>query len=188
MQTLGVSNSTPPSENRLKNLFWPTITTATDVDTLGTQGYWICAIVAVLVLASSILAGRPIAGALLCILYFVGGTGVREHSRFAAALVFFMFFIETVFAFGIWKLLLCLVLLSNLRATFIASSLKSSAPESEMPMRFDDTWADKFADKLPALIWPKVRIVYYIFSIGYLILTCWGLFLLMRRGGVHPLR
>jgi hypothetical protein len=73
MQTLGVSNSTPPSENRLKNLFWPTISTATDVDTLGTQGYWICAIVAVLALASSILAGQPISGVLLLLFYFLGG-------------------------------------------------------------------------------------------------------------------
>jgi hypothetical protein len=187
MQTLGVSNSTPPSENRLKNLFWPTISTATDVDTLGSQGYWICAIVAVLALVGSILAGQMVAGVFLLLFYFLGGVGVREHSRYAAVVVFVMFLADTVFAFGIWKVFLCMVLLSNVRATFMASSWKSTVPESEMPMRFSDTWTDKFADTLPAWIWPKARIVYYIYSAGFLALTCFGLFVLLRRGGLHRL-
>ncbi|HZR29438.1 MAG TPA: hypothetical protein VFA71_11735 [Terriglobales bacterium] len=39
MQTLGVSDSTPQSENWLKSLFWPSI--QSDVDYLGAQGYWV---------------------------------------------------------------------------------------------------------------------------------------------------
>jgi len=56
-----------------------------------------------------------------------------------------------------------------------------------MPMRFSETWADKFADKLPALMWPKIRIAYYIYSAGFLALTSAGLFILLRRGGLHGL-
>jgi hypothetical protein len=39
MQTLGLSDSTPRTESRLKSLFWPTIQTGSDVDYLGAQGY-----------------------------------------------------------------------------------------------------------------------------------------------------
>lgn len=38
MQTLGLTDSAPRTEGRLKSLFWPSIQTGHDVDYLGTQG------------------------------------------------------------------------------------------------------------------------------------------------------
>jgi hypothetical protein len=37
MQTLGLSDSMPRSESRLKSLFWPSIESSSDVDYLGAQ-------------------------------------------------------------------------------------------------------------------------------------------------------
>jgi hypothetical protein len=58
METLNLSESTPRSESRLKALFWPTIQTGTDVDYLGSQGYWVCTLVAVVSLVFLVVAGQ----------------------------------------------------------------------------------------------------------------------------------
>src|SRR5215467_336335 len=97
METLGLSDSTQRSESRLKALFWPSIETATDVDYLGTQGYWLCTIVALVSLVLLLIAEEPIAGILVFLLYYGGGVGVRERSPYAAGIVFFAFGFETLF-------------------------------------------------------------------------------------------
>jgi hypothetical protein len=175
MQTLDLSGTAPKSENRLKSLFWPTIHTGTDVDYLGSQGYWICAIVAVLSWMGSAVTGHPIAGFFLLLYYYLGGVGVRQRSVFAAIVVFIMFFADTVFSPGIWKFFGCVLLLSNIRATFIASFWDPGVAGAEAPMRLDETWGDKFADKLPAWLWPKIHYGYYVFAILFLLLTMTGL-------------
>ncbi len=48
MQTLGISDSTPRGESRLKSLFWPSIESGVNVDYLAVQGYWVCMLVAAL--------------------------------------------------------------------------------------------------------------------------------------------
>jgi hypothetical protein len=175
MQTLGVSNTTPQSESRLKNLFWPTIRTGDDVDTVGAQGYWICAIVAAYSLVFSLYTGHPIVGFCFLIYYYFGGVGVREQSRYAASIVFVMYVLGTIVTPGVVRVILCAALLSNLRATWIASRWKPEIVRSELPIRLNATWGDKFADRLPPWLWPKVRIGYYIFSIGLLVVTIIGL-------------
>ncbi len=49
-------------------------------------------------------------------------------------------------------------------------------------MRLDDTWMDKLANKWPSWVWPKIRVVYYIFSIGLLVLFGLGLVAMAFRG------
>ena len=180
MQTLGISNSTPQNENRLKSLFWPSIQSGADVDYLGSQGYWVCAIVAVISLVISVLLGQPYVGVLVFVFYFVGGAGVRERSAYAATVVFVMFLLDTIASPGVLKLILLGLLLSNMRATYLASDWKPESAEAAMPPRFGETWSDKFADKLPPWLWPKVRILYYIYSVCLLLL---GLFGLAQRFG-----
>ena len=187
MQTLGVSNQTPQSDSRLKNIFWPTIRTATDVDTLGSQGYWICAIVAVLGAVSAAVTGHPIAGFFLFLYLYVGGVGVRQHSLYAAAAVFAMYLLNTAVSPGILGFFICVVLLSVLRATWIASFWEPQEAQAEMPLRLNETWGDKFADKWPMWLWPKVRIAYYIYSIAFFGLTTLGLVILYaQRFGMWP--
>ena len=98
MQTLGVSDSVPHSESRIKSLLWPSIRSGSDVDYLGIQGYWVCVIVAVMTLVIGLLSlgsvRNPVQAAvtalilgMLSLFFYVGGIGVREGSRFAAAIV-----------------------------------------------------------------------------------------------------
>ena len=183
MQTLGLSNSTPASDNRLKSLFWPSIQTATDVDYLGAQGYWICALVAVTSAIFNVITGHAIIGVLIFIFYFLSGVGVREHSRYAAAAVLTMFVTDmAVSGPSPLRLILAAVLLSNLRATWIASDWHPASNEAIPPPRLSETWGDKFVDKLPMLLWPKVRVLYYVLSACLLALSAIGLtFMILHR-------
>ena len=182
MQTLGVSDTTPRSESRLKSLFWPSVESASDVDSLGSQGYWVCAIVAVFSLVVLVLAHQVLYGVCVFLFYFFGGVGVRERSRFAAIVVFVMFALDTVLGgAGVLRILLAALLLSNVRAIWIASGWKSDSEQAAPPPRFSDTWSDKFADQLPPFLWPKIRILYYIYSLALFAFIGIGLTLLIER-------
>src|SRR2546423_14099018 len=91
METLGLADSTPRSESRLKSLFWPSIQTGSDVDYLGAQGYWVCTVTAVLSFIFSALTGSVILGLFILLFYYLGGVGVRERSRYAATVVLILF-------------------------------------------------------------------------------------------------
>ena len=117
----------------------------------------------------------------LLLYFYLGGVGVRQHSLYAAAAVFVMFIANTVISPGILSFFGCVLLLSVLRATFIASFWEAKETEAEMPIRLSETWGDKFVDKLPVWLWPKVRIAYYIFSVGFLALTTVGLAMIVLR-------
>jgi hypothetical protein len=182
MQTLDLSDSTARSESRLKGLFWPSIQTANDVDYLGAQGFWVCVIVAVLALVFSAATGHGIAGAFLLLFYYLGGVGVRERSRYAATMVFAMFVADTIASgFGVPRLIISGLLLSNLRATWIAARWKPDSDEATLPPRFSESWSDKFADQLPTWLWPKIRAIYYIFSASFLALIIVGMSTLILR-------
>lgn len=184
MQTLGLSESTLRSESRLKSLFWPSIHTANDVDYLGAQGYWVCAAVAVFSFVFSVAMGHAIAGAASLLFYFLGGVGVRERSRYAAAVVLALFVLGILTSGpGVVSILMAALLLSNLRATWIAARWKPDSDEAALPPRFGETWSDKFADKLPMWLWPKVRVLYYVFSACLLLLVGIGLVVMILHRG-----
>jgi hypothetical protein len=194
MQTLGLSDSTPRSESRLKSLFWPSIQSGADVDYLAVQGFWVCTIVGVMSLFFlAVTARQPILGILVFLLFHFGGVGVREHNPFAAAVILVYYVVDflaaAVFLFvnspgiGVLRIIVVALLVSNLRATWIAGSWKPDSEEAVLPPRMGDTFADKFSDKWPAFIWPKVKVLYYIFSFGFLALTVAGLLVIYPRGG-----
>lgn len=184
MQTLGISDSTSRSESRLKSLFWPSIESGVDVDYLAVQGYWVCTLVAALSFVLLFVAHQPIIGAVVFLLFHLGGAGVREHSRFAATIIFVYYVVDTLASFKLFlgspgsivlRVIIAALLLSNLRATWIAARWRSGSDEAALPLRLDDTWADKLANKWPTWVWPKIRVVYYVFSIGFLVLVSFGL-------------
>jgi len=194
MQTLGLSDSTPRSESRLKSLFWPSIQSGADVDYLAVQGFWVCTIVGVMSLFFlAVTARQPILGILVFLLFHFGGVGVREHNPFAAAVILVYYVVDflaaAVFLFvnspgiGVLRIIVVALLVSNLRATWIAGSWKPDSEEAVLPPRMGDTFADKFSDKWPAFIWPKVKVLYYINSFGFLALTVAGLLVIYLRGG-----
>ncbi len=138
---------------------------ATDVDYLGTQGYWICAIVAVFSCVASVLMDKPVMGLIVFAYYFLGGVGVREHSFYAAVMVFLMFVADFFFApFSIVRIVLTAVLLSNVRATSIASRWKPESEEAAAPPRLNDTFADKFPINFPCGSGPKCVSPSYVFA------------------------
>ena len=202
MQTLGVSDSLPHSESRLKSLLWPSIRSGSDVDYLGIQGYWVCTVVAAMTLALALLAIGSAANVVLAIIivgssalvslfFYLGGIGVREGSRFAAAIVFAIYaldttvflFTSTVSAALLIKLAFTVVLFSNLRATWIGARWVPGAEDSALPPRRNETLGDKFVDQWPQWIWPKIRIPYYMFSGLILLLTVFGLVMRFFRHG-----
>ena len=176
MQTLNLSGSEKKSDGRLKSLFWPTVENAWDVDYLGQQGFWIClaigvfSLVLIAIEASQVpnAAGRVgvlILGILIFFVYLVGGMGVRESSWPAAAMIFTIYVINLLGSGtppGILSLIICAVLLSNVRATFIASRWKPLAEDEDRPMRFNETFRDKLVDQLPPKAWPILKIPFFI--------------------------
>jgi hypothetical protein len=191
MQTLGISDSTSRSESRLKSLFWPSIESGVDVDYLAVQGYWVCTLVAAFSFVLLFAAHQPIIAAVVFLLFHLGGAGVREHSRFAATIIFVYYVVDTLASFKfilgspgsiVLRVIIAALLLSNLRATWIAARWRSGSDEAALPLRLDDTWADKLANKWPTWVWPKIRVVYYVFSIGLLVLVSFGLAVMALRG------
>ncbi len=191
MQTLGLSDSTTRTEGRLKSLFWPSIQSGTDVDYLAVQGFWVCTIVGLISFGFLTIAQQPISGLLVLLLFHFGGIGVREHNPFAAAimLIFYLldFFASIVFlanspGIGVVRVIIVALLFSNLRATWIADHWKPESEEAALPPRMGETFSDKFVDLWPAFIWPKVKIVYYIFAFLYLALMVAGLIIMATRG------
>jgi hypothetical protein len=191
MQTLGISDSTSRSESRLKSLFWPSIESGVDVDYLAVQGYWVCTLVAAFSFVLLFAAHQPIIGAVVFLLFHLGGAGVREHSRFAATIIFVYYVVDTLASFKLFlgspgsivlRVIIAALLLSNLRATWIAARWRSGSDEGALPLRLDDTWADKLANKWPTWVWPKMRVIYYVFSIGFLLLVSSSLAVIALRG------
>ena len=190
MQTLGLSDSTPRAEGRLKSLFWPSIQSGADVDYLAVQGFWVCTGVGVMSLLFLSLAGHPITGVLVFLLFHLGGIGVREHNPFAAAIMLAYYLVDFLASFlvllnspgiGVVRTIIAALLLSNLRATWIAAGWKPDSEEAALPPRLGETFSDQLADKWPAFIWPKAKVIYYIFSFGYLALTVAGLIIMILR-------
>jgi hypothetical protein len=191
METLNLSESTPRTESRLKNLFWPSISNASDVDSLGAQGYWVCTVVGLFSFVVLVATGHAILAILILMFYYLGGVGVRERSVYAAGVVLGCFLLDTLIALStLWlfvmaiqtpavgatviRVLLSALLISNFRATVIASRWNHDSPEAELPPRRGETWGDKFTDLLPKWLWPKVRIAYYILSVVVVFLSVAG--------------
>jgi len=178
METLGLSDSSPRSDGRLKSLFWPSIQNGTDVDYLGTQGYWVCSIVAAISLVGLLVNGMAITGAVMLLFFYLGGVGVRERSRYAALAVLLMYVLDSLLTPpGIVRILIGALLVSNLRATWIASNWQADSEAAILPPRMAETLGDRFVDRLPQWLWPKVRIPYYIFAVVLLVAMVVGLML-----------
>jgi len=196
MQTLGLSGESKRSDGVLKSIFWPTVENAWDVDYLGRQGFWICLIVAAFQLAVALLTGNPIvivAGAASALVFLLGGMGVREASWPAAALVFSIYFAGLLFTLasrqlpGILTIIAAGILLSNVRAAFLASEWRPAAEDEDRPARFNETWGDKLADQLPAKAWPVLQIPFFGLAALLLLLSLAAVvFALLHRYGVYP--
>jgi hypothetical protein len=196
MQTLGLSGESQRSDGRLKSIFWPTVQNAWDVDSLGRQGFWICVIIGAFQFGVSLFTGSPIAiviGVMAAVAFVIGGMGVRESNWPAAAMVFAIFFLGLLYTMaigrlpGILSIFAAAILLSNLRAAFLASEWRPSGEDEDKPTRFNETLSDKLADQLPAKAWPVLQIPFFVLSAFLLLLSLVGLGLVVsQRFGIVP--
>ena len=196
MQTLDLSGESKQSDGRLKSLLWPTVDNAWDVDYLGQQGFWICLIIAILTAALlTVIAADtqdPTARLMLFITagaffftFAVGGMGVRESSWPAAAMIFTLYAVNQLGSGGapsVIPIIIGAVLLSNVRATFLASRWKPAAEDEDRPTRFNETFKDKLVDQLPPRLWPILRIPFFVVS-GLLLLYVFYVSAILTR---HP--
>lgn len=159
-----------------------------DVDYLGQQGFWICLIVAIislgLVAISAFEMPNPtaravtlVAGAVVCFVYLAGGMGVREASWPAALTVFILYVADQLTAGrtpGMLSVIIGAVLLSNVRATILASRWKTSDEDEDRPTRFNETFRDKLVDQVPPKAWPILKYPFYflgVLALGILLAT-----------------
>jgi hypothetical protein len=168
MQNLGLSDSTPKTESRLKSLFWPSISSDVDVDYLTTQGFWVCTAIAAMTVLAAFLA-RSWAVSFSAFYYFLGAMGVRERSRFAALAMFisyalagFVTMMLTRQGFSIIQILFLALLLANVRAVWLADAWRQTNQPDESPERMEDTLMDRISDKMPQAVWPVGRFVFYV--------------------------
>jgi hypothetical protein len=174
MQTLGLGGPAERSDGRIKSLFWPSVNNDVDVDYLTTQGFWLCFIIATITLVVSFISGAY-AGVLDALFFYLGGVGVRQRSKVAAACVFAVYVLGTIsimrvgYAGGgsgsVIRVFASALLLSNVRAVWIASNWRNSGREDESPVPLAAGIADKISDVMPARIWPWVRMVFYVFAV-----------------------
>jgi len=196
MQTLGLSGESKRSDGMLKSIFWPTVENAWDVDYLGRQGFWICLIIAAFQIVVSLVTGNPImiaTGAAAALAFLIGGMGVREGNWPAAALLFALYFTALLYAMatggfpGFLSIILAAILLSNLRAAFLASQWRPAAEGEDRPARFNETVGDKLADQLPRKAWPVLQIPFFALASLLLLLAVVGLGLqMLQRFGLFP--
>ena len=166
MQTLGISQSTPRSESRLKSLFWPTIRNDTDFDQVTRQGFWVCFAVSMMTLVVAAASGVLLVTLPDVIFFFLVGVGVRQRSRFAAVAGFLVYFLGTfllgaVVVIGVMRIVFLALLFANIRGNWLSARWAAEAAETAGMDRLNETLADKLSDQLPAILWPKARYLFY---------------------------
>jgi hypothetical protein len=170
MQSLGLSDSTPRQQGWFRSLFWPSIRNDYDVDSLTRQGFWLCIIVAGLTFLMSMMVGNVAAIALDAGLYIMCGIGIRVSSRTAAVCAFLAYFLTGVVmtrmgaqGFGVVRIICLGLLLSNMRATFLAAKWVLDRTEPP-PAPMSQTFMERFADVMPRRVWPIGQFVFYILA------------------------
>ena len=179
MQTLGLSDSTPRTESRLKSLFWPTIRNEGDVDYLTQQGFWICFVVAVITLVSYCISGSVLGGVFESTFFFLSGIGIREKSRIAAVGAFSAYLLSAIVlqrytgqGFGLVRVIFLVLLLANIRG--ISLSARWPNEDADSVPRLNVTLGDKLSDSMPKLLWPKTKYLLYVLTmmeIGILVVS-----------------
>lgn len=187
MQSLNLSGDEKKRDGAIKSLLWPTVDNAWDVDYLGQQGFWICLVIATITFVFTAITAfnspvptvrtvTLIAGAVEALVYFIGGMGVRQASSAAAIAVFTLYIVEQIAAshISIITLIIAAVLLSNVRATILASRWKPADENEDRPTRFNETLRDKLVDQLPPRAWPILKYPFYVLAAVLLLLVTAG--------------
>ena len=179
MGYLGLDGSPIEEDNLLQRLFWPGDHPG-EADTLGQQAFWICLAIGVAGFCGLLLKGHPISAVLSLAFYLLGGIGVREHSQPAAIFVAIVYSLDSLVALrmgnipGALQIITTLLLIANIRGTWIASKWAAAGSPEPMPERLASTWSDKLVDQLAARVWPRARIPFFCIAILYSVVAVFG--------------
>jgi hypothetical protein len=201
MQALNLSGTSKESDGFLKRLFWPTVENAWDVDALGVQGFWLCFFIGSLnfIVCAGIALVAPVVlmrvlmiatGLIIFSAYFIGGMGVRQANWGAAVTIFTLYVasqISTRQIPGFLSFIFAGILLSNVRATFLASRWQPASEDEDRPTRFNETFRDKLVDQWPQRAWPVLKYPFYVLDAILLLLLMASMVLQQRNGSFHSL-
>lgn len=170
MQTLGLSDSTPRTESRLKSLLWPTVKNQWDLDYVTNQGFWICVLVGAITFVVGLFTPGGIFGLLDFTFYLLAGCGVRRRSRTAAviALVFYSLSgvaiqVRTGQGFGAMRFIFMAILLANVRGIWLSAAWPEPEPDPAPPSTM--TFLDRISDRLPSILWPRMAWLFYVLAV-----------------------
>jgi len=134
MQTLGLSDSTPKTSSRLRDLFWPDLSVDTSAESAcDTASYACFAIAGVTTVFAFFTSLWSIVDAVLFLLI---GFGLRKKWRMAAIAGFVLYVLETVAGMvaghppGILTILILAILFNSVRASFAYRRLRKIAVTS----------------------------------------------------------
>jgi hypothetical protein len=90
--------------------------------------------------------------------------------------------------FGALRIVFLGLLLTNVRATFIASEWRPAADGEDRPQRLSETLRDKLVDMWPPKLWPLAQIPFYILGGLWLLVTMLSLAgVLLMKLGILPI-
>jgi len=187
MGYLGLSDPVEKQDNLFRRIFWPG-DGACDVDALGQRGFWLCAAVGIISFAVYFAHGQWLLAVLTFAFFWLGGVGVREHSTAAAIIVAVAYLLNLTASLiagafpGVIAIAAVVLLIANIRGTQIAARWAKTGDPEVFPERMRETWRDRLVDQMPALIWPKTRVVFFGVAAIYLLLAAAGTVILAR----HP--
>ena len=72
------------------------------------------------------------------------------------------------------RIIFLALLFANVRGNWLASRWTPDSENDVLPARLNVTLADKFSGRMPALLWPKARFVFYVLAcieIGLLLVS-----------------
>jgi hypothetical protein len=140
MQILGLAESTPKPENRLKSLFWPRVRYQEDVDYIGVQGFWVCCSIAFFTLLLAFVVGIRFV-IVDAVYFYLAGVGIRQRSRFAAvsALGVYLFSrianLRLTHPASVVSIIFLALLLTNVRAIWLAARWEATGTGPTDPPR-----------------------------------------------------
>lgn len=173
-----------------QRMFWPS-DHAGETDSLGQQGFWVCWAVAVVTLVLLMVNGHYWLAMLQFAFFALGGVGVREHSVLAAALVAVAFWTNQIYGMtqgrfpGFIWLAGGVLLIANIRGTYVASKWAKRGDPDAFPERMQSTLKERFVDQMPLAVWPKGQFVFYAVAAVYMGLLVVGTARFSTNKAVH---
>jgi hypothetical protein len=122
MQVLGLADSTPKTTSRLRELFWPNLTTEPNAQSACETASLTCFFVAAVTVIFALASAK--AGLLDAALFTVIGFGLRKMWRTAAVAGFALYLLEHAYPLsqgqypGGLSILIAVILFNGMRASF----------------------------------------------------------------------